>query len=257
MIFKKRSVIIKRLTNYIYFAGKYRTNCQYLLPIFGIATILICFSLSMVKLGYDLQIGCCDFKSGNFCADWAIGNGICDAANNFAICGNHDGGDCIPPNVEGKQNCPYNPEYIGDSNCLNHYNIISCEFDGGDCCVQSMIGDRVCQGYNNFFSCGNYDGGDCIPPNVKRKPNCPYNPEYIGDSNCLSHYNITGCEFDGGDCCVQSMIGDRVCQGYNNFETCDKYDGGDCMAPGNFKENVECPHHQKFIGDGICDNHLR
>ena len=113
------------LTKYIYFAGKYRTNCQYLLPIFGIATILICFSLSMVKLGYDLQIGCCDFKSGNFCADWAIGNGICDAQNNFAICGNHDGGDCIPPNVEGKPNCPYNPEYIGDSNCLNHYNMMN------------------------------------------------------------------------------------------------------------------------------------
>ena len=144
----------------------------------------------MVKLEYDLQSGICDFYSGKCCDEWAIENGVCDAQNNFT-------------------------------------------------------------------TCGYYDGGDCIPPNVTGNPLCPYNPELIGDSKCLDHYNITGCDFDGGDCCVQSMIGDRVCQSHNNFETCDKYDGGDCMPPDNFKENVECPHHQQFIGDGICDNHLR
>ena len=36
-----------------------------------------------------------------------------------------------------------------------------CNYDGGDCCDQSEIGDGYCNNYNNFASCGNFDGGDC------------------------------------------------------------------------------------------------
>ena len=34
-------------------------------------------------------------------------------------------------------------------------------YDGGDCCDQSRIGNGYCTKYNNFASCGNFDGGDC------------------------------------------------------------------------------------------------
>ena len=37
-----------------------------------------------------------------------------------------------------------------------------CHFDGGDCCERNLIGNGVCDEVNNFESCGNFDGGDCI-----------------------------------------------------------------------------------------------
>ena len=37
-----------------------------------------------------------------------------------------------------------------------------CRFDGGDCCERNLIGNGVCDEVNNFESCGNFDGGDCI-----------------------------------------------------------------------------------------------
>ena len=37
-----------------------------------------------------------------------------------------------------------------------------CRFDGGDCCERNLIGNGVCDEVNNFKSCGNFDGGDCI-----------------------------------------------------------------------------------------------
>ena len=37
-----------------------------------------------------------------------------------------------------------------------------CRFDGGDCCERNLIGNGICDEVNNFESCGNFDGGDCI-----------------------------------------------------------------------------------------------
>ena len=37
----------------------------------------------------------------------------------------------------------------------------ACQFDGGDCCQKSLIGNGVCDDVNNFATCGNFDGGDC------------------------------------------------------------------------------------------------
>ena len=39
---------------------------------------------------------------------------------------------------------------------------INCNYDGGDCCNQALIGDGICDKRNNFSMCGNYDGGDCV-----------------------------------------------------------------------------------------------
>ena len=64
------------------------------------------------------------------------------------------------------------------------------------------------------------------------------------------------CNFDGGDCCTDVLSGNRFCNSVNNFETCQIYDGEDC-PPLNTIEWPECPHNPKFIGDGICDDHLK
>ena len=53
---------------------------------------------------------------------------------------------------------------------------------------------------NNAATCNNYDGGDCIPPNVTKHQTCPFNPEFIGDGTCQTLFNTPDCDYDGGDC---------------------------------------------------------
>ena len=62
-----------------------------------------------------------------------------------------------------------------------------CDFYEGQCCAQWLIGDGTCDQPNNFSSCGNYDGGDCRPPNIAEWPNCPHNPELILNGVCNDH----------------------------------------------------------------------
>ena len=38
----------------------------------------------------------------------------------------------------------------------------SIHFYGIDCCERKQIGNGVCDEVNNFESCWNFDGGDCI-----------------------------------------------------------------------------------------------
>ena len=64
------------------------------------------------------------------------------------------------------------------------------------------------------------------------------------------------CSYDSGDCCDPNLIGDRFCNDFNNFETCQVYDGDDCPPP-DVTDWPECPHNPKFIGDETCDDHLR
>ena len=128
----------------------------------------------------------------------------------------------------------------------------------GDCCIKSWIGNRICDVVNNFSSCGNYDGGDCRPPNITDWAECPHNPVLIGDGTCDNYLVNTECNFDGfdccdkpeligngqcdyvfkfskncaydnGDCCDQSYIGTGYCENRNNFASCGNFDGGDCL----------------------------
>ena len=81
-----------------------------------------------------------------------IGNGQCDNGIVNKEC-NYDGLECCP-----------NPDLVGNGQCIiddNYWKDIKCNYDGGDCCTQSQIGNGNCNNYNNFASCGNFDGGDC------------------------------------------------------------------------------------------------
>ena len=57
-----------------------------------------------------------------------------------------------------------------------------CDYDNGECCAHWLIGDGTCDQRNNFQVCGNYDGGDCRPPNITKWPDCLHNPELISNN---------------------------------------------------------------------------
>ena len=89
-------------------------------------------------------------------------------------------------------------------------------------------------------------------------PECPY-PEEIGNGKCdRLLINNPLCDYDGGDCCGESNIGNKCCENQNNFAICGDFDGGDCKSIDveNDDEYPHCPHNPKFIGDGVCDRHL-
>ena len=199
----------------------------------------------------------CNYDNGDCCQMEKAGNGVCDDFNNFLTCENYDKGDCRPPSKTEWLNCPFNPDYIGDGICFEHFKTkAECNHDSGDCCDQSLLANGNCEGFNNFPTCENYDKGDCRPPNITDWPECPHNPKFIGDETCDEHLkNKAECHHDGEDCCDLSLIGNKFCNIENNIPTCNYYDGGDCPTP-NITNWLDCPHNPKFIGDETCDYHL-
>ena len=46
------------------------------------------------KVNPKFNMDKCQFDRGDCCEEMLIGNGVCEDENNFALCGNFDGGDC-------------------------------------------------------------------------------------------------------------------------------------------------------------------
>ncbi|CAN0178900.1 unnamed protein product, partial [Ectocarpus sp. 4 AP-2014] len=91
-----------------------------------------------------------------------LGDGICDASNNFEICG-YDGGDCC------ECTCGYDStDVLDESNCSNFACVdptASCfdesiTVDMFENCDAELLGDGYCQESNNNEIC-DYDFGDC------------------------------------------------------------------------------------------------
>ena len=172
----------------------------------------------------------CQFDGGDCCTDYLIGNRICDNVNNFPNCSFYDGGDCRPPNIPEWPKCLDNPKWIGDGTCDEHFKTkAECNYDGGDCCDNTLIGNRLCNDFNNFTICNeNYDGGDCRPPNITEWPACPINPALLGDGRCDSKFKWKSeCNYDSPDCCPNDKVGDGKCDRDNLNDQC-MNDGGDC-----------------------------
>ena len=112
----------------------------------------------------------------------------------------------------------------------NSYYIVECNY--------RLKGNGICDNVNNFFTCYNYDGGDCRPPNIIEWPNCPHNPALIGDGSCDSRLKTKSeCGYDFPDCCPNhESVGDGECNLENLNDLC-MNDGGDCcnkkIGPGN------------------------
>ncbi|CAM9986910.1 unnamed protein product [Ectocarpus sp. 6 AP-2014] len=165
-----------------------------------------------------------------------LGDGDCDSVNNSAECG-YDLGDCCSCTCEDAaftcggsadfacidpeapcvddddltadrvENC-YLPS-IGDSVCDTRNNIAVCAYDGGDCC------ECTCVPNGNSANC--VGGFQCVDPaalcvndddiTVDLVENCGGDVGIIGDGFCDEENNIAECNYDGGDCCECTCVG--------------------------------------------------
>jgi len=151
-------------------------------------------------------------------------DGNCDDNNNLQTC-NWDGGDCCGPNI-GTAYCTeckcLDPNYVapttqapkcgneawkGDGNCDDVNNNVGCGYDGGDCCEQSL-GSLVKKNYCHKCKCIDPDN-QC----VLKKNKCG-GAEHKADGHCDDYNNNCGCDYDGGDCCAQSVTGGKVLKDY-------------------------------------------
>ena len=79
---------------------------------------------------------------------------------------------------------------VGDGFCDDKYNIIGCNFDGGDCCLHGENAEEVDTSRQLCTDCVCFD-----PPKIL--PNCVYQ-DYVNNSICEDFANINECAFDGG-----------------------------------------------------------
>merc|ERR1712048_243844 len=202
-----------------------------------------------VKKNYCTECACKDPNYKQTCGEPAYkGDKNCDDSNNLKAC-DWDGGDCCGANV-GKAYCSeckckdpnasacQLPQYQGDGNCDDENNVPGCQFDGGDCC-----GTSVKKSYCKECK--------CLDPNYKpADPNCPGTcgaANYKGDGNCDDENNNCGCEYDGGDCCKETVEGGTVKTAY--CKACV------CKDPKHKKEGCDGTCGEpKYFGDGNCDD---
>ena len=138
--------------------------------------------------------------------------------------------------------------------CNDEYNHESCNFDGGDCCLDCivtdfcseclchqnitgigllnpLIGNGICNDKLNNLRCS-FDFGDC----------CPY-PNLMGDGFCNDEANSAMCNYDGGDCCLSNL---RT----NLCTKCVCFASGVITLPG-FPQPYQ---HNEFIRNGVDFN---
>ena len=140
-----------------------------------------------------------------------VGDEVCDDEVNNELC-DFDGGDCCDikhdrslcsecfchsPKVNQDdcgnyaENCLSHIFWaigsVGDGICHDHFNIKSCFFDGGDCCLEEK----------DMSKCNDCT---CIPSNLV----CV--PQELGDGICQDYNNFEICDYDFGDCCTEEHL---------------------------------------------------
>ncbi len=136
--------------------------------------------------------------------------------------------------------------------CDGDHNIIECDFDGGDCCLEGSNCLKCNAAGPHDSSCSCHVNGESMCSSVYS--DCPTGlpHDLIWDNVCQDELNVAECLYDGGDCCAPDsnkddcrvcaclkdcpshlpteLIKDSVCHDNLNFEEC-LYDGGDCCHP--------------------------
>merc|ERR1712151_406231 len=145
---------------------------------------------------------------------------------------------CIDPNGQGTAaaKCK-NEKYKGDGNCDDGNNNEGCDYDGGDCCEKTAKNNKVKTQFCTECKCLDPNGQDTAAPKCK-------NEKYKGDGNCDDGNNNGGCEFDGGDCCAQSLggaVNKKYCTVCKCLDPNPKAPAPKCGLPA-------------YKGDGMCDD---
>ena len=141
------------------------------------------------------------------------------------------------------------PAFQGDGYCDDENNVPSCDYDGGDCCINPVETTycTVCE----CIGGGNGGGGIAtISPLI-----CEY-PQWASDGFCDDETNTEECDFDGGDCCLEEPI-TTACQ------ECECHEIGTCMhRVWHFSSSeiiylllsdLECVY-PLWVADGFCDD---
>ena len=136
--------------------------------------------------------------------------------------------------------------------CGYNYNLNFLAFDSP--CYSEINKVMACipKGFN-YQNCCQVNG---IPEDCLGLCNNEAELQKINVTICAAYIkNIVTC-FEERPC-NPDEYNNRFCEKDNNFESCGYYDEGDCQLPNTIVEWSECPHNSVFIGDGICDNHLK
>ena len=84
---------------------------------------------------------------------------------------------------------------------------------------------------------------------------------WIGDGYCDDQNNVEGCQFDGGDCCIQPLVTDYCteCECHSKFVIIDY-----CNCKIKITSSINISFNlfsvgnpiciDAWIGDGICDD---
>lgn len=90
-------------------------------------------------------------------------------------------------------NCLF-PQFWNDGICDDINNEPECHFDGGDCCNENshfgLCHDCVCYNFDGF---------------QHSLDNCS-EPQLVGDGMCDDLTNTPECQYDQGDCCLDSVL---------------------------------------------------
>jgi hypothetical protein len=151
------------------------------------------------------------------------------------------------------------PAYIGDGFCDNlEYNNEDCDWDGGDCCLETCSSGEYDCGYSSY-NCLN--PGVTVPPTPSPPTRSPTYfgcnvafPERIGDGFCdYGEYNIAECLYDGGDCCEDTCVSTpRAACGSNGYG-CHLDTAAPSTKPTLSPTSLCTATNLKLIGDGFCD----
>jgi hypothetical protein len=98
-----------------------------------------------------------------------------------------------------------NTAYLGDGYCdkTGGYNTAICNYDGGDCCVQSCVNAKyVCQNFDCQNPAYEPTPAPTVAPTINLPPGCTIAyPAWLGDGFCDSNtagFNTPECLFDKG-----------------------------------------------------------
>jgi hypothetical protein len=199
--------------------------------------------------------------------DRAVGDGECDRALNTAEF-DFDQGDCCPftciPSLlyqcrvgtfdckdpveqyRYKEVCPVTQSHKnGKCDIIDIRNTAQCEYDGGDCCRDTCTGEACANDpevNKGWYHCKDPSSKDLVNCHVK-------NVTRLGDGKCdAAPYNSAECNFDAGDCCLETCHGDGCGGGGGEGAT-----PFDCKHPAFLGLGNCTVGHPEYIGDGWCD----